>query len=422
MLAGSSAALRRRSTANPAAPCSRSTRCASYDGVELGPVPEALFDEHETVALDQGPRGRAHGGQAAERHADVRVVELRPVRRPLARPATTCGGPALGDRVPLIPPTLRLVGAEPFAARRGDELRRASREERRLAAEAVEDEQQLRGPGRVVGGQLEARVPHARPAEAGRDRHARVERRQVPGVDDALLGHGERGERRLRDDAEGALRADQKAREVEARRARGRRARAHDRPVGEHRLERAHLRAEATRAGPQVAEAVGRERAAHGRHADRPGIVPEHETVRRERHVHLGERRAGPRADEARVGVDGHGAEPPRVDDDGRHQDRGRPHEAASAPAGDERDARAGGPAHQGRDLRGARGLRHGERARGERGELGAAARRSHGVEAARGQRRTVGVERERRAGVAQPFEHAHRRDATTAVALGRRG
>src|SRR5207248_10845550 len=137
----------------------------------------------QAVALDERMRGRPHGGEAAERHADVRVVELRPVRRPLARTATTRGSPALGDRVPLLPLALRLVGAESFTARRGDELRRASREERRLAAEAVEDEQQLRGPGRVVGGQLEARGAHARAAEAGGDRNARVEGRQAPGVD-----------------------------------------------------------------------------------------------------------------------------------------------------------------------------------------------------------------------------------------------
>src|SRR5437879_32371 len=88
-------------------------------------------------------------------------------RRSTASPAAARGGPALGDRVPLLPLTLRLPGAEHGPARRGEQLRRAGREQRRLSLEAVEDEQHGGGPGRVVGGQLEARGAHARPAKAG---------------------------------------------------------------------------------------------------------------------------------------------------------------------------------------------------------------------------------------------------------------
>src|SRR5439155_1356136 len=87
-------------------------------------------------------------------------------RRSTASPAAARGGPALGDGVPLLPLTLRLAATEHGPARRGDEPRRARREQRCLSVEAVEDEQHGGGPGRVAGGELEAGGVHARAAQA----------------------------------------------------------------------------------------------------------------------------------------------------------------------------------------------------------------------------------------------------------------
>ena len=205
---------------------------------------------------------------------------------------------------------------------------------------SLEPEVEDGGPAGILG--LIAEVQQDRPQAGGGERpdgaETALEGGETDGMEGPRLGDREYPEGGLGKNAETPLAADEQVVEVDPGGALGDAAGTAYLSLGQHRFHPQHLVPHGAVFSAAVAEAVGGDGPAHGRHRQRPGIVAQHEPGPLQLGVEGLQHRAGLDPDRERVRVDVQdGVHPPEVHDDtGGQRDR-RPHEPGTAAVGDQR-------------------------------------------------------------------------------------